>query len=72
MGYASCVIFTNVAFLVKLEYQLLPYTASFTLTEGYWVLRHVMLNFFCKCDRTFLWLNVLFMLPLTLTPFIGC
>lgn len=58
------------AFLAKIEHQLLPYIVSFTLTAGYWVLHHVMLEFMSKCDRTFLWLNLLFMLPLSLAPFV--
>jgi uncharacterized membrane protein len=58
------------AFLLKIEHQLLPYIASFALTAGYWVLHHVMLDSISRCDRYFLWLNLLFMLPLSLAPFV--
>lgn len=57
-------------FLGRIEHQLLPYIASFTLTAAYWVLHHVMLNFVTRCDRTFVWLNLLFLLPLTLAPYV--
>ena len=58
------------AFLARIEHQVLPYIVSFALTAGCWVLHHVMLNFMSRCDRTFVWLNLLFMLPLTLTPYV--
>ena len=58
------------AFLARIEHQLLPYIASFALTAGYWVLHHLMLNFLSRCDRSFVWLNLLFMLPLTLVPYV--
>lgn len=58
------------AFLAKIEHQLLPYIASFALTAGYWVLHHLMLKFLSRCDRNFLWLNLSFMLPLTLVPYV--
>lgn len=58
------------AFLLKIEHQVLPYIASFALTAGYWVLHHVMLDSISRSDRYFLWLNLLFMLPLTLAPFV--
>lgn len=57
------------AFFARIEHQLLPYLASFALVAGYWVMHHVVLNFVNGTNRTFMWLNLLFMLPLTLTPY---
>ncbi len=56
-------------FLKKIEFQLVPYIASFFLTAGYWTLHHLMLNFISKCNYRFIWLNALFLLPVSLTPF---
>lgn len=58
-------------FLSKIEFQLVPYFASFFLTGGYWVLHHLMLNFMSKCNYRFIWLNILFLLPVSLTPFMA-
>jgi uncharacterized membrane protein len=58
-------------FLSMVEFQLTPYIASFILTAGYWVLHHLMLNFISKCNYRFIWLNILFLLPVTLTPFMA-
>lgn len=58
-----------VEFLGKVEHQIRPYFVSFVLVAGYWVLHHVMLGFISTCNRTFVWLNLLFMLTLTLTPY---
>ncbi len=41
------------AFLAKIEHQLLPYIASFALTAGYWVLHHLMLKFSHAAIATF-------------------
>ena len=58
------------AFFGKIEDQLLPYCVSFTLIASYWVLHHVILNYMARCDRTFVWLNLFFMLPLSLAPWV--
>jgi uncharacterized membrane protein len=58
-----------VEFLKKVDFQLVPYIASFFLTAGYWTLHHLILNFFSKCNYRFIWLNALFLLPVSLTPF---
>lgn len=59
-----------IGFLAKIEYQLLPYCVSFTLIASYWVLHHVILNYMDRCNRTFVWLNLAFMLPLSLSPWV--
>jgi len=58
-------------FLTKIEFQLVPYIASFFLTAGYWTLHHLMLNFITECNYRFIWLNALFLLPVTLTPYMA-
>jgi uncharacterized membrane protein len=58
-------------FLKKIEFQLVPYIASFFLTASYWTLHHLMLNFISECNYRFIWLNALFLLPVTLTPFMA-
>lgn len=60
----------TLAFFGKIEHQLLPYCISFTLIASYWVLHHVMLNYMVRCNRTFIWLNLCFMLPLSLAPWV--
>lgn len=60
----------TLAFFGKIEHQLLPYCVSFTLIASYWVLHHVMLNYMARCNRTFIWLNLLFMMPLSLAPWV--
>lgn len=60
-----------VEFLAKIEFQILPYIASFFLTACYWTLHHLMLNFISKCNYRFIWLNIMFLLPVTLTPFLA-
>ncbi|MCH2183028.1 MAG: DUF1211 domain-containing protein [Mariniblastus sp.] len=57
-------------FLGRIEDQLLPYCVSFTLIASYWVLHHVMLNYMDRCNRMFIWLNLAFMLPLSLSPWV--
>lgn len=58
------------AFLVELEHQLHPYVGSFGLGAAYWVQHAVILHYAPYCDRNFIWLNILFLLPLTLLPFL--
>ncbi len=60
----------TLAFFTKIEHQLLPYVTSFALIASYWVLHHVMLNYMVRCNRTFIWMNLCFMLPLSLAPWV--
>jgi uncharacterized membrane protein len=57
-------------FFVELGSQLHPYVASFGLGAAYWIQHAVILHYAPYCDRGFLWLNILFLLPLTLLPFL--
>ena len=56
-------------FLSDLEHQLHPYVGSFGLVAAYWVQHAVILHYAPYSDRKFVWLNILFLLPLTLMPF---
>ena len=57
-------------FLIELEHQLHPYVGSFALAAAYWVQHAVILHYAPYSDRKFIWLNLLFLLPLTLLPFL--
>jgi uncharacterized membrane protein len=57
-------------FLMELERQLHPYVGSFGLVAAYWVQHTVILHYAPHSDRIFIWLNILFLLPLTLLPFL--
>ncbi len=57
-------------FLMELERQLHPYIGSFGLGAAYWVQHTVILHYAPYSDRYFIWLNILFLLPLTLLPFL--
>jgi uncharacterized membrane protein len=46
------------------------YAASFLLIGAYWVQHHAVFHFLRYCDRALVWLNILFLFPLTLIPFL--
>ena len=56
--------------VADLERQLHPYLASFALVAAYWIQQMVILHYVRFVDRIFVWLNVLFLLPLSLLPFL--
>src|SRR5215469_12010860 len=45
------------------------YALSFVVLGTYWVGNHFQFHFVRKVDRGFLWLNLLFLLFITLLPF---
>ncbi len=59
-----------IAFLVKISRDVATYAASFLLIGAYWVQHHAIFNFLGRCNRIVIWLNILFMFPLTLAPFL--
>ena len=59
-----------VSFLMRISRDVTMYAASFWLIGAYWVQHHVIFHFLKNCNRTLLWLNILFMFPLTLMPFL--
>lgn len=58
------------AFLVKMREPLVVYVVSFGIVAAYWVQDAVLFHYVKSGNRTFVWLNVLFLLPLTLLPFL--
>lgn len=59
-----------VSFLMRISRDVTMYAASFWLIGAYWVQHHAIFHFLKNCNRTLLWLNILFMFPLTLMPFL--
>lgn len=59
-----------VSFLIKIGHELIIYGVSFWLAGVYWVQHTSILHFFSRGSRMFIWLNLLFLFPLTLLPFV--
>jgi uncharacterized membrane protein len=59
-----------VSFLVRISRDVTMCAASFWLIGAYWIQHHAIFHFLKYCNRTLLWLNILFMFPLTLMPFL--
>ena len=55
--------------LVKLGPNILPYVMSFLTLGIFWVGQQTQLNFFSKSDRYLTWINLAFLLAVTLMPF---
>jgi uncharacterized membrane protein len=58
------------AFLWRLKVDVIMYAASFWLIAAYWVQHHTVFQYLRYCNRTVMWLNILFLFPLTLMPFL--
>ena len=59
-----------VAFLLRIGRDVMMYAASFWLIGAYWVQHHAVFHFLRYCNRSLIWLNILFIFPLTLVPFL--
>ncbi|MHC4548404.1 MAG: TMEM175 family protein [Planctomycetota bacterium] len=57
-------------FLGKLEHQVRPYVASFAIAAAYWLVHSVILHCADAGNRAFIWLNILFFLPVTVVPYV--
>lgn len=55
--------------LIKLGPNILPYVMSFLTLGIFWVGQQTQLNFFSKSDRYLTWINLTFLLAVTLMPF---
>jgi len=55
--------------LVKLGPNILPYLMSFLTLGIFWVGQQTQLNYFSKSDRHLTWINLAFLLAVTLMPF---
>ena len=58
------------SYLVRIGRDVIEYAASFLLIGTYWVQHHAIFHFLRYSNRTLIWLNILFMFPLTLAPFL--
>jgi uncharacterized membrane protein len=58
------------AFLVRLREPLLAYVVSFGITATYWVQHSAIFHYLRRGNRTLAWLNLAFLLPVTLLPFL--
>lgn len=58
------------AFLDRISFHLLIYGISFWLAGTYWVQHSAILRHFREGNRTLIWLNLLFLFPITLLPFV--
>jgi uncharacterized membrane protein len=59
-----------IAFLLRISRDVIMYAASFLLIGVYWVQHHAVFHFLRYCNRSLVWLNILFLFPLTLIPFL--
>ena len=59
-----------IGFLIKMREPLLAYTVSFGIVAAYWVQHAAIFRFLKVGNRPLVWMNFLFMLPLTLLPFL--
>lgn len=59
-----------VAFLVKLTEPFVAYVVTFGIVSAYWVQHASMFHYLEVGDRPLFWMNMLFLLPITLLPFL--
>ncbi len=57
-------------FLQRIGYHVLFYAISFWLAATYWIQHAAIMHYFRVGNRTLIWLNLLFLFPVTLLPFI--
>ena len=58
------------AFLLRISRDVIMYAASFWLIGACWVQHHAVFQYLRYCNRSLLWLNIFFLFPLTLMPFL--
>jgi uncharacterized membrane protein len=59
-----------VVFLERIGFHLLIYGVSFWLAATYWVQHAAIMHYYRHGNRTVVWLNLLFLFPVTLLPFV--
>jgi uncharacterized membrane protein len=57
-------------FFRKLAHPFLAYVVTFGIVASYWVQHSAIFHYVIAGDRPFFWLNMLFLLPLALLPFL--
>lgn len=58
-----------VDYLATLEHSFVMYAISFLVLAIFWIAHHVLFHYVRHVDRRLLWLNVVFLLLVTLVPF---
>lgn len=59
-----------IVFLERIGFHLLVYGISFWLAATYWVQHAAIMDYYQHGNRTVVWLNLLFLFPVTLLPFV--
>lgn len=57
-------------FLERISYEILVYTISFWLAATYWLQHAAIMHYYREGNRALIWLNLLFLFPVTLLPFV--
>jgi uncharacterized membrane protein len=57
-------------FFRQMAHPFVAYVVSFGIVATYWIQHSAIFHYVKVGDRTFFWLNLLFLLPLTLLPFL--
>ena len=60
-----------IGFLLQIEHDVLVYSVSFVAVTAFWVQHHALFLYLRYCNRALIWLNTLFLLSLTLIPFLA-
>ena len=60
-----------IKFLKLIEPDLIAYVASFVMVGIYWIQHYAVFHFIRYVNRRLIWLNILFLLPITLLPFVA-
>lgn len=58
------------AFLERIGFHLMIYGVSFWLAATYWVQHAAIMHYYRHGNRTVVWLNLFFLFPVTLLPFV--
>lgn len=59
-----------IAFLERIGFHLFIYGVSFWLAATYWLQHSAIMEYYRHGNRTVIWLNLLFLFPVTLLPFV--
>ena len=59
------------AFLGRIEHDVVVYAASFCIIAVFWLQHHAIFHYFRYCNRTLIWLNILFLFTITLVPLLA-
>ncbi len=57
-------------FLERIGFQVFTYAISFWLAATYWLQHSAIMHYYRHGNRTVVWLNLLFLFPVTLLPFV--